>query len=97
MYRAEELGTTGGSGLDLASVCDRLADLPLLFQPGTERAYSMASDVLGRVVEVISGQALRPFFDERIFGPLGMTRPRSGTPSRTSRGWPACTTRPRRA
>jgi CubicO group peptidase (beta-lactamase class C family) len=59
-------------GADLAAVCDRLAALPLLFQPGAEWAYSHATDVLGRVVEVASGTSLDQFFAERIFRPLGM-------------------------
>jgi CubicO group peptidase (beta-lactamase class C family) len=56
----------------LPTVCDRLASLPLLFEPGREWNYSMATDVLGRLVEVISGQSLEAFFNERIFRPLGM-------------------------
>ncbi len=60
-------------GLDLAQCCDILAGQPLLFQPGAEWNYSVATDVLGRVVEVISGQRLDEFLAERIFGPLGMT------------------------
>jgi CubicO group peptidase (beta-lactamase class C family) len=59
-------------GLDLAEVCDRVAGLPLLFQPGREWNYSMATDVLGRVVEVVSGQRLDEFLAERVLGPLGM-------------------------
>ena len=58
---------------DLEGVCDKLADLPLLFQPGREWNYSMSTDVLGRVVEVVSGQSLDQFMRERIFEPLGMT------------------------
>jgi CubicO group peptidase (beta-lactamase class C family) len=58
--------------LDLAACCDEWAALPLLFQPGAEWNYSVASDVLGRVVEVVSGQSLDRFFAERIFDPLGM-------------------------
>ncbi len=57
---------------DLAGVCSRIATLPLLFQPGAEWNYSMAIDVLGRVVEVISGQTLDEFLRTRIFEPLGM-------------------------
>jgi CubicO group peptidase (beta-lactamase class C family) len=56
----------------LATVCDRLASLPLLFEPGTEWNYSMSTDVLGRLVEVISGQSLDEFFAHRILAPLGM-------------------------
>ena len=57
---------------DLAGVCARLAELPLLFQPGTEWNYSMSIDVLGRVVELISGQTLGEFMRTRIFEPSGM-------------------------
>jgi len=59
-------------GSDLTDICSRLASLPLLFQPGAEWNYSMAIDVLGRVIEVISGQTLDEFLRERIFEPLGM-------------------------
>ncbi len=50
----------------------RLAKLPLLHQPGTAWEYSLSTDVLGRVVEVVSGQTLDAFFRERIFRPLRM-------------------------
>ena len=58
---------------DLASACDVWAGIPLLFEPGAEWNYSVSTDVLGRVIEVISGQSLDEFFAERIFEPLGMT------------------------
>jgi CubicO group peptidase (beta-lactamase class C family) len=60
-------------GQDLAGACQAWAKLPLLFQPGTRWGYSVASDVLGRLVELISGQSLNDFFTSRIFQPLGMT------------------------
>jgi CubicO group peptidase (beta-lactamase class C family) len=60
-------------GMDLAQCCDAWAAQPLLFQPGAEWNYSVATDVLGRVVEVASGEHLDEFLDARIFGPLGMT------------------------
>ena len=60
-------------GVDLAAACDIWAGLPLLFQPGAEWNYSVATDVLGRVIEVASGQRLDEFFAARILGPLGMT------------------------
>jgi CubicO group peptidase (beta-lactamase class C family) len=60
-------------GTDLATACDAWAAIPLLFQPGTEWNYSVSTDVLGRVVEVVSGQRLDQFMASRIFGPLGMT------------------------
>ena len=73
LYRAAgfEWGTPPGA--DLAQCCDLWAGFPLLFQPGTEWNYSVATDVLGRVVEVASGQRLDEFFADRIFRPLGMT------------------------
>jgi CubicO group peptidase (beta-lactamase class C family) len=72
LYR--EAGFEWGSppDLDLAGACDAWADLPLLFQPGAEWNYSVATDVLGRVIEVVSGQSLDAFFAERILEPLGM-------------------------
>lgn len=73
MYRRSGMEWGFPSDLDLAGVCDLLAEQPLLFQPGTEWNYSTSIDVLGRVVEILSGQQLGTFFQERIFGPLGMT------------------------
>ncbi len=49
-----------------------LASVPLQFQPGSVWAYSRATDVLGRLVEVVSGQGLGSFLQSEIFGPLGM-------------------------
>jgi CubicO group peptidase (beta-lactamase class C family) len=57
----------------LQELVERIAEFPLLFQPGTKWRYSMATDVLGYVVQVISGMSLGDFFKERIFGPLGMS------------------------
>ncbi|MGY4828301.1 serine hydrolase domain-containing protein [Sphaerotilaceae bacterium SBD11-9] len=51
---------------------EAMAALPLMYQPGSVFDYSRATDVLGRVVEVVSGQPLREFFQQRIFSPLGM-------------------------
>lgn len=49
-----------------------LASLPLLHQPGTRWEYGRSTDVLGRLIEVVSGQTLGQFLAERITGPLGM-------------------------
>nr|WP_323778559.1 serine hydrolase domain-containing protein [Amylibacter sp.] len=57
----------------LEGVVDQLAKMPLAFKPGQHWEYSVAIDVLGRVVEVVSGQPLDEFFAEHIFAPLGMT------------------------
>ena len=72
MYRAAGYEFFPADGTDLAVACERWARLPLLFQPGTEWNYGISTDVLGRLVEVVSGMPLDRFFAERIFGPLGM-------------------------
>ena len=51
----------------------RLATLPLMYQPGTSWDYGHSTDVLGRVIEVVSGTTLYRFEKERILDPLGMT------------------------
>ena len=72
MYRAAGYEWGSPPGKDLAQACDDWASLPLVFQPGTEWNYGVNTDVLGRVVEVVSGQSLDDFFRTRIFEPLGM-------------------------
>src|SRR5258708_5429103 len=56
----------------LADMVDVLADLPLVYHPGTSWEYSVATDVLGRLVEIVSGQGFDKFIQSRILGPLGM-------------------------
>jgi CubicO group peptidase (beta-lactamase class C family) len=73
IYRAAGFDPGAPKGMDLAAACDGWASLPLLFQPGAEWNYGVSTDVLGRVVEVASGQSLDAFLAERILGPLGMT------------------------
>jgi len=58
---------------DNAEFADRIATLPLADQPGTRWNYSHSTDVLGRVVEVASGQTLFQFEKQRLFDPLGMS------------------------
>jgi CubicO group peptidase (beta-lactamase class C family) len=60
------------SKLSLKEMVRRVADLPLIHHPGEAWRYSVATDVVGRLVEVISGKLLAEFFDRRIFAPLGM-------------------------
>ena len=55
-----------------AEQVQRLARIPLIHQPGTVWEYSLASDLLGRVVEAVSGKRLGDFLHERVFLPLGM-------------------------
>ncbi|HVW40547.1 MAG TPA: serine hydrolase domain-containing protein [Amycolatopsis sp.] len=73
MYRAEGFEWSAPPGYDLATSVEKWAALPLVFQPGSEWNYSVSTDVLGRLVEVVSGQPLDAFFQERIFAALGMT------------------------
>jgi len=56
----------------LAEMVEVLADLPLIYHPGTSWEYSLAIDVVARVVEVISGQSFDQFIQARILDPLGM-------------------------
>ena len=55
-----------------AELVAKLAGLPLMFEPGTTWDYSMSTDVLGRVIEVVSGESLAEFFADHIFRPLDM-------------------------
>ena len=58
--------------VDNAGFADRIAKLPLAYQPGSTWDYSHSTDILGRVVEVVSGKSLYQFEKERILDPLGM-------------------------
>jgi CubicO group peptidase (beta-lactamase class C family) len=73
LYREAGLESPVAPGADLAGTMEVYARLPLQFEPGTQWNYSVASNVLGRVIEVVSGQPLDRFFADRIFRPLGMT------------------------
>jgi CubicO group peptidase (beta-lactamase class C family) len=59
-------------GYTLGAMIEELAQLPLEFEPGSAWNYSVATDVLGYLVEVISGQSFPEFLQQHIFGPLGM-------------------------
>jgi CubicO group peptidase (beta-lactamase class C family) len=73
MYRAAGHEWTTPPGLDAGALCRQWAALPLVFQPGSEWNYGVSTDVLGHLVEVLSGQTLEEFFADRILGPLGMS------------------------
>ncbi len=72
IYRDAGFEWWAPEGLQLADCCDRWAQMPLLFQPGTEWNYGVSTDVLGRVVEVASGRPLDEFLAEEVFVPLVM-------------------------
>ena len=67
----QQAGVLNGE-TSLASFVDKLGTLPLLHQPGERWHYSVATDVLGYLVEVVAGQPFGAFLEDRIFGPLGM-------------------------
>ena len=70
-YRELDVGMPR-SGYTLQDMVDQLAQLPLEFSPGERWNYSMATDVLGYLVEVLSGQSLPDYLQSTIFEPLGM-------------------------
>ena len=72
MYRAAGFEWGSPAGADLAECCARWAQLPLVFQPGSEWNYGVSTDVLGRVVEVVEGKPLDEVMRDRITTPLGM-------------------------
>src|SRR3989454_11856066 len=62
----------GNADLSNADLIERIASLPLAYQPGTTWEYSHSTDVLGRLVEVVSGQTLHQFEKARLLDRLGM-------------------------
>ena len=68
-----ESSNVSSQTLTMDEFIERLARTPLLYQPGTTWEYGLSTDVLGRVVEVVSGKPLAEFLEERIFQPLKMT------------------------
>lgn len=68
-YNAAGLGAGDPTNAEFS---ERLAKLPLAYQPGTTWDYSHSTDILGRLVEVVSGQSLYQFEKARLFDPLGM-------------------------
>jgi len=71
-YRKLGVADQTRSGYSLQDMVETLAELPLEFSPGTRWNYSVATDVLGHLIEVISGQRLDVYLRERILEPLGM-------------------------
>lgn len=77
MYRESKFGSIWGQKNEaietLEETVDKLGEMPLLFDPGTNWNYSMSTDVCGRLIEVISGQNLNDYLNENIMEPLGMS------------------------
>jgi len=72
IYKGYEEHKVRDPSLTLAEMIDALEDLPLVFHPGTGWEYSVATDVMARLVEIISGQRFDAFIGSRILEPLGM-------------------------
>ncbi len=70
-YREHKIEFPGAAGT-LAELVQRVARIPLLCEPGTQWNYSVSTDVLGRLVEVWSGQSLRDYLRSQVLLPLGM-------------------------
>lgn len=75
-------------GLDAAVA--KVAKLPLAFQPGARWEYSVSIDILGRLVEVVSGKSLQRFFHEEILDPLGMADTAFSIPSSKLERFASC-------
>lgn len=71
-YRTLGVADRGKAGNTLQQMVDTLAELPLEFSPGTRWNYSVSTDVVGHLVEVISGQRLDAYLHEHVLQPLGM-------------------------
>lgn len=82
------------SGVDgphkLEDWVELLAGMPLLFSPGTQWSYSVATDVIGRLVEIMSGQSFDTFLAQRIFEPLGMVDTAFSVPESKADRFAAC-------
>jgi CubicO group peptidase (beta-lactamase class C family) len=87
-YRKTELEHWGKN--DSAGVIAKLSAIPLEFDPGSAWNYSMATDVLGILIERVSGQALDAYFADHIFGPLGMADTFFTVPADKAHRIPAC-------
>ena len=70
-YRKLQIGNPA-PGYTLQHMVDQLAQLPLEFSPGSSWNYSLATDVLGHLIEVLSGQSLPAYLQQTLFEPLGM-------------------------
>ena len=72
VFEEDQEAIRSGGGMDTVTFCNRLGEQPLAFQPGTGWRYSTCADILGAVVEVVSGKRFGQFLQEELFDPLGM-------------------------
>lgn len=88
-YRAKKIGEVEKAGT-LQSMIDDLASIPLEFSPGEAWNYSLATDVIGYLIEKISGRPFAQFLRERIFQPLGMHDTDFHVPAAKAHRFAAC-------
>ena len=72
IYRNNGINGARSENMNSAQLCAKLAEMPLLFSPGQHWNYSVATDVVGHIVELVSGQPLDAYFKHHILDPLGM-------------------------
>lgn len=84
------MGHGGMTERTLAGMVDILAGLPLQVDPGSQWIYSISTDIVGRLCEVISGQPFDRYLADRVFTPLGMTDTGFGVPESTIDRFAAC-------
>jgi CubicO group peptidase (beta-lactamase class C family) len=89
MYRESKIDALGGD-LTLAEFVKKVATLPLIAQPGARWNYSVSTDILARLVEVISGQRFDLFLTDRLLKPLGMSETTFHVPTGTAERLSAC-------
>ncbi len=94
IYAARGIETLGAD-YDIEEFVNRLGEVPLLFSPGDRWNYSVATDVIGRLVEVLSGEPLDAFFKEHILYPLGMNETAFSVDDNELPRFAACYTRNR--
>jgi CubicO group peptidase (beta-lactamase class C family) len=87
-YRQFRLGELDGP--DSSSLVSYLARLPLEFEPGTAWNYSVGTDVVGRIIEIVSNRSLDEVMQERIFQPLGMIDTAFSVPDEKIHRFAAC-------
>lgn len=72
LFEENQAGMDTGSGMSTVQFCSEMGKQPLTFQPGSAFRYSVCADVLGAIIEVVTGKSLADFLQEEIFTPLGM-------------------------
>lgn len=89
-YRELKLDVDAPAGFTTRTLIEQLSQLPLEFSPGEAWNYSVSTDVLGYLIELLSGQSLAEFFQQRIFAPLGMHDTDFHVPAKKQARFAAC-------